>query len=83
MRETDLVARLGGDEFMVLLEKISHEEDAGRIADKIVRALSSPFELQQSEKKEEREGRKKKYENVKAEIKTPMEKLIEYFYFTK
>jgi len=32
LRDVDMVARLGGDEFVVLLENISHSEDAARIA---------------------------------------------------
>mgnify|MGYP000028694731 CR=1 FL=1 len=48
LRETDLVARLGGDEFMVLLERMDHTEDVGRIADKIVNSLSIPFVLEQN-----------------------------------
>lgn len=48
LRETDVIARLGGDEFMVLLENFEHIEDVGRIAEKLVQALSVPFELEQS-----------------------------------
>ena len=45
LRDVDMVARLGGDEFVVLLEDISHPEDAGRIAENIVADLSKPFQL--------------------------------------
>jgi len=45
LRETDLLARLGGDEFVVLLEDISHPDDAARVADEIVTTLAKPFNL--------------------------------------
>ncbi len=49
LRSTDLVARLGGDEFVVLLEDISHQDDAARVATEIVFDLSEPFVLTQSD----------------------------------
>ena len=49
LRSTDLVARLGGDEFVVLLEDISHQDDAARVATEIVSDLSEPFVLTQSD----------------------------------
>jgi len=49
LREVDVVARLGGDEFIVLLEDISHPENAARIAEDIVADLSKPFQLSQSD----------------------------------
>jgi diguanylate cyclase (GGDEF)-like protein len=45
LRTTDMVARMGGDEFVVLLEDITHEEDAARIATEIVIDLTLPFQL--------------------------------------
>ncbi len=48
LREVDLVARLGGDEFVVLLEDISHTEDAARVAEEIILVLSKSFQLAQS-----------------------------------
>jgi diguanylate cyclase (GGDEF)-like protein/PAS domain S-box-containing protein len=45
MRPSDTLARLGGDEFTVLLEDISSEADATRVADRIQQELSSPFVL--------------------------------------
>ena len=48
LRDVDMVARLGGDEFVVLLEDISHSQDAARIAEEIVADLSKPFKLSQS-----------------------------------
>jgi diguanylate cyclase (GGDEF)-like protein/PAS domain S-box-containing protein len=49
LREVDLVARLGGDEFIVLLEDITHPENAARISEDIVADLSKPFQLSQSD----------------------------------
>ena len=49
LREVDVVARLGGDEFIVLLEDITHPENAARIAEDIVADLSKPFQLSQSD----------------------------------
>jgi diguanylate cyclase (GGDEF)-like protein/PAS domain S-box-containing protein len=48
LRDVDMVARLGGDEFVVLLEDITHPEDAARVAEDIVADLSRPFQLLQS-----------------------------------
>ncbi len=41
----DLFARLGGDEFTVLLNVMNETEDAARVADRIINALSVPFKL--------------------------------------
>jgi diguanylate cyclase (GGDEF)-like protein len=43
VRETDTVARLGGDEFAIVLESLSHVEDAAAVAQKILAALALPF----------------------------------------
>ncbi len=48
LRDVDMVARLGGDEFIVLLEDITHPEDAARVAEDIVSDLSKPFQLLQN-----------------------------------
>ncbi|MEQ1636783.1 MAG: EAL domain-containing protein [Methylococcales bacterium] len=45
LRDIDTVARLGGDEFTVLLEDITHPEDAARVAEEIIADLSEPWEL--------------------------------------
>ncbi|MDP3936727.1 MAG: EAL domain-containing protein, partial [Deltaproteobacteria bacterium] len=45
LRKSDTAAYLGGDEFGVLLENLRGEHDAIRLARKITRRLSSPFEL--------------------------------------
>jgi diguanylate cyclase (GGDEF)-like protein/PAS domain S-box-containing protein len=44
-RAGDTVARLGGDEFAVLVEGVEDAEAAGRVADRVQRELSSPFEV--------------------------------------
>jgi diguanylate cyclase (GGDEF)-like protein/PAS domain S-box-containing protein len=46
VRDTDLIARLGGDEFAVLLEEESgKEEDVDQVAERISRAMRTPFKL--------------------------------------
>ncbi|MDD1612664.1 MAG: diguanylate cyclase, partial [Methylococcaceae bacterium] len=45
VRDIDTVARLGGDEFTVVLENISHPEDAARIAQAIITDLSEPWSI--------------------------------------
>jgi diguanylate cyclase (GGDEF)-like protein/PAS domain S-box-containing protein len=45
LREVDTICRLGGDEFTVLLEKISQPDDAARVANDIIAALSKPWHL--------------------------------------
>ncbi len=39
------VSRFGGDEFTLLLTEIRREEDAGRVAERILQVLSEPFRL--------------------------------------
>lgn len=46
LRESDIVARLGGDEFVILLDGISHPQDATLIGERIQQKLRAPFELQ-------------------------------------
>jgi diguanylate cyclase (GGDEF)-like protein/PAS domain S-box-containing protein len=46
VRESDTVARLGGDEFTVILFDISDRESIVHIADKILGAMSRPFEIE-------------------------------------
>ena len=46
VRHEDIVARLGGDEFTIILEDISHFEDAGFIAEKILTAIAEPLEIE-------------------------------------
>lgn len=49
VRKSDTVARLGGDEFAILLEGISHGEDALPIVEKIIRAVAEPFRFSNAE----------------------------------
>jgi len=43
LREGDTIARLGGDEFVLLLPQIQHEEDAAKVAKKVLESLKPPF----------------------------------------
>lgn len=43
VRSPDTLARLGGDEFAVLLERVRGVEDTVQVAERILRALESPF----------------------------------------
>jgi diguanylate cyclase len=45
LRADDTLARLGGDEFCVLLPRVSGQEDAVHIADRIISVLEDPFEV--------------------------------------
>ncbi|MFO1338847.1 MAG: EAL domain-containing protein [Burkholderiaceae bacterium] len=45
VRPGDLAARLGGDEFVVLLPRATDEAAASRVAQRILDALSEPFEV--------------------------------------
>lgn len=42
VRGEDMVARLGGDEFTVLLSNLDDEEDAARVARRIIHAMARP-----------------------------------------
>jgi diguanylate cyclase (GGDEF)-like protein/PAS domain S-box-containing protein len=44
VRGHDAVARLGGDEFVVVLEDVRDPREPARVAEKIIAALSAPFE---------------------------------------
>lgn len=46
MREGDTFARMGGDEFTVVLRNISHPEDAGLVAQKILSLFREPLDIQ-------------------------------------
>lgn len=41
----DVVSRLGGDEFILLLHNITHVSDPGKVALRILKDLSEPFDL--------------------------------------
>ncbi len=45
VRAEDTVARLGGDEFTVILVEVVRTEDAGFIADKIIKAIHKPLKI--------------------------------------
>ncbi len=44
-RQGDTVARLAGDEFIVLLDEIADLDDAAGVAQKILRRMNAPFDL--------------------------------------
>lgn len=46
LRGVDTICRLGGDEFTVLLDEITQPEDAAKVANDIIAALSQPCRLQ-------------------------------------
>ena len=46
VRDNDILARLGGDEFVVLLDSLNSQDDVEEIADRIISAISQPFELE-------------------------------------
>lgn len=46
LRDSDTVARIGGDEFAVVLPQIESVEDAHRVAEKLLRALRQPMDIQ-------------------------------------
>jgi diguanylate cyclase (GGDEF)-like protein/PAS domain S-box-containing protein len=45
LRAGDTVARLGGDEFAILLNDLAHFDDAIRVAERVLRGLMLPFNL--------------------------------------
>jgi diguanylate cyclase (GGDEF)-like protein len=46
LRGSDTAARFGGDEFIVLCEEISDEQQAVRVAERIMKGLEKPLELE-------------------------------------
>lgn len=46
VRGNDVVARLGGDEYTILLEDIPNAHKAAEVSQRIIEALSKPFDLQ-------------------------------------
>lgn len=48
--ESDTVARLAGDEFTVIVENIKDNDDIIQVVNKIVNALSQPFQLNDQER---------------------------------
>ena len=45
LRGIDTVTRLGGDEFALLLEDLSHPQDAAQVAEEIIVTLNEPWRL--------------------------------------
>ena len=45
VRKCDTVVRLGGDEFAIIQAPLARAEDAAALAERIVKALSEPYEL--------------------------------------
>jgi diguanylate cyclase (GGDEF)-like protein len=45
LRSSDFIARFGGDEFVAILPGLTEQHEVGRIADKLINALSSPFSI--------------------------------------
>ena len=45
VRGPDTVARLGGDEFAILMDHVDTEDDAVRLAQRVIAALSGPVDL--------------------------------------
>jgi len=50
-RGTDCVARLGGDEFALIAANVSHSDEALAIAQRIIRAIDVPFEINNTQVK--------------------------------
>ena len=45
LRAGDTVARLGGDEFVLLLSEVTSEDEARRVTDRVLAAVSAPYEI--------------------------------------
>lgn len=50
LREEDMLARMGGDEFTILINDINAENEAGIIAQKLLRTMHMPMSLGTQEK---------------------------------
>ena len=46
VRQEDTVARLGGDEFVIALWELSHGDDVGKLASKVIQAVSQPYSIE-------------------------------------
>ncbi len=42
---SDVISRLGGDEFVLLLHNLSNEQDAGKVALRILKDISAPYKI--------------------------------------
>ena len=49
VRSSDCVARLGGDEFTILLTDIESENNASKVANKVLETLSTPIQVEDHE----------------------------------
>lgn len=49
LRPEDMIARLGGDEFVIVLNELRQSDDAAACAERLERALISPFTLDRHE----------------------------------
>ena len=47
VREGDMIARIGGDEFIVIMNKLQSGEQAMLLAETLLQAISSPFEVKE------------------------------------
>ncbi|WP_282343311.1 EAL domain-containing protein [Pseudomonas sp. PS02288] len=45
LRPYDILARMGGDEFTALLDSLDHPEDAARVAEKLIEAISIRYKV--------------------------------------
>ncbi|HET8709876.1 MAG TPA: EAL domain-containing protein [Spongiibacteraceae bacterium] len=45
VRKTDCLARIGADEFSVLIEDVRHMPDVAAVAEKIITAMSQPYQI--------------------------------------
>jgi two-component system, cell cycle response regulator len=46
VREEDTVARLGGDEFVIALSELAQDDDAEKLAAKVIQTVSQPYNIQ-------------------------------------
>ncbi len=46
VRESDLLFRMGGDEFTVIVERMDIPADAAHLADRILKAMQEPFQIE-------------------------------------
>jgi diguanylate cyclase (GGDEF)-like protein/PAS domain S-box-containing protein len=45
VRDGDTVARVGGDEFTIVLQELTHVQDAAVVAQKVLRTIAAPMEI--------------------------------------
>jgi len=48
-RSEDMVARIGGDEFIILLSDIKDTEEASRVAERVLKNISFPFNINEAD----------------------------------